>query len=234
LSGRRRRLSRVLIACLKLLLIVFTLSLLPVVYLRWFDPPSSAFILQYIWREQRSALRHEWVPADELSPHLQLAVIAAEDQRFPFHHGFDFDAIRAALEEQQTGGRLRGASTLTQQTAKNLFLWRDKSLFRKGIEAYFTVLIEAVLDKPRILEVYLNIAEFGSGVYGAEAASLVNFGRSATTLGPDEACLLAAVLPNPTRVSAAEPSRHVRQRQRWICRQMQQLGGLDYLENLRR
>lgn len=173
--------------------------------------------------------RHFWVSSKNISPQMKLAVIAAEDQLFTSHWGFDFKSLKQAIEENMQGGRLRGASTLTQQTAKNLYLWGDKSLFRKAIEAYLTILIELLWDKQRILEVYLNIIEFGPGIYGVEAASREYFRKNAAQLSSAEAALLAAVLPNPYRLRVDKPSDYVRKRSQWI---KQQMGSLS-LENLR-
>lgn len=210
---------------------------LPVLLLRWIDPFTSAFML----RERIAAsaqgdaqyrFRHEWVDFERISPHAAVAVIAAEDQRFAWHAGFDIDSIRQAMEENERGGRLRGASTISQQVAKNLFLWPGRSYLRKGLEAWFTVLIELIWPKKRILEVYLNVAEFGRGVYGVEAAAQTYFGRSAAKLTRHEAALLAAVLPNPKRMRVDRPSRYVISRQQWILDQMQGLGGTAYLAQL--
>ncbi|MGE0862163.1 MAG: monofunctional biosynthetic peptidoglycan transglycosylase, partial [Gammaproteobacteria bacterium] len=155
-----------------------------------------------------------------------------EDQKFPRHRGFDVAAMRAAYREHQQGARLRGASTITQQLAKNLFLWSGRSWARKGLEAWFTVLLEMLLDKRRILELYVNLVEFGPGTYGAEAASRRFFGHGATTLRAEEAALLAAVLPSPRSYDAAAPGSYVRARQRWILAQMRQLGGARLLQTL--
>src|SRR5690606_3150412 len=158
--------------------------------------------------------------------------IASEDQRFAQHHGFDLEAIRDAAERNARGGRLRGASTISQQTAKNLFLWGGRSWVRKGLEAWYTLLIEALWPKQRILEVYVNIAEFGDGVYGAQAASQRFFGKDASALTAAEAARLAAVLPSPRRYSAANPGPYVQRRTGQIQRQMRQIGGSGYLERL--
>ena len=163
-------------------------------------------------------------------PSMAVAVVAAEDQNFSSHHGFDWDAIQRAMDYDENGNRLRGASTLTQQTAKNLFLWPDRNWLRKGFEAYFTVLLEALWGKRRILETYLNIVEFGEGIYGVEAASQRYFHKSAVRLTPEDAALLAAVLPNPHRLKANAPSAYVRERQQWILRQMRQLGGVSFVQ----
>ncbi|KTR49831.1 peptidoglycan transglycosylase [Pantoea ananatis] len=170
----------------------------------------------------------DWVGADEISPWMKLAVIASEDQHFPDHWGFDVAAIRSVLDDSDS--RMRGASTLSQQTAKNLFLWDGRSWVRKGLEAGLTVGLETVWTKRRILTVYLNIAEFGKGTFGVEAASRRFFHKPASRLTLSEAALLAAVLPNPLRFRADAPSGYVRQRQQWILRQMRQLGGEGFLQ----
>ncbi|MHA6634666.1 monofunctional biosynthetic peptidoglycan transglycosylase [Citrobacter farmeri] len=172
----------------------------------------------------------DWVSMDEISPWMGLAVIAAEDQTFPDHWGFDVAAIEKALSHNERNeNRIRGASTLSQQTVKNLFLWEGRSWLRKGLEAGLTVGVETVWSKKRILTVYLNIAEFGEGVFGVEAAAQRYFGKPASRLTQSEAALLAAVLPNPLRFKAAAPSVYVRSRQAWILRQMRQLGGESFM-----
>ncbi|ERK15200.1 Monofunctional biosynthetic peptidoglycan transglycosylase [Pantoea sp. AS-PWVM4] len=170
----------------------------------------------------------DWVSMDEISPWMALAVIASEDQKFPEHWGFDVAAIQSVLDNEGDE-RMRGASTLSQQTAKNLFLWDGRSWVRKGLEAGLTVGIETVWTKRRILTVYLNIAEFGNGVFGVEEASQRYFHKPASRLTMAEAALLAAVLPNPIRFRADAPSGYIRQRQQWIMRQMRQLGGEGFL-----
>lgn len=172
----------------------------------------------------------DWVSMDEISPWMGLAVIAAEDQTFPDHWGFDVAAIEKALSHNERNeNRIRGASTLSQQTVKNLFLWDGRSWLRKGLEAGLTVGVETVWSKKRILTVYLNIAEFGDGIFGVEAAAQRYFGKPASRLTQSEAALLAAVLPNPLRFKAAAPSGYVRSRQAWILRQMRQLGGESFM-----
>ena len=219
---------------LVLFLLGFLGTVLPVLLLRFVDPPTTAFMLARQW-EARSAgdadfrLAQRWQPLTHISPQLGLAVVASEDQKFPQHHGFDVDAIEDAIETRKDGGRLRGASTLTQQLAKNLFLWSGRSLVRKGMEAWFTLLIEATWPKQRILEVYLNVVEFGDGVYGAEAAAQRFFGKPASELTAAESALLAATLPNPRGYHADKPGPYLRERQAWILRQMRQLGGPGYL-----
>ncbi|AWV25185.1 monofunctional biosynthetic peptidoglycan transglycosylase [Citrobacter sp. Cpo148] len=172
----------------------------------------------------------DWVSMDEISPWMGLAVIAAEDQKFPDHWGFDVTAIEKALaHNERNENRIRGASTLSQQTAKNLFLWDGRSWVRKGLEAGLTLGMETVWSKKRILTVYLNIAEFGDGIFGVEAAAQRYFHKSASRLSLSEAALLAAVLPNPLRFKANAPSGYVRNRQAWIMRQMRQLGGESFM-----
>ncbi|MFC4727701.1 monofunctional biosynthetic peptidoglycan transglycosylase [Coralloluteibacterium thermophilus] len=210
------------------------LSILQVLALRWIDPPTSAYMLARLAAPPPAAgqprVDFRWVPLEAVAPALPLAVVAAEDQRFPDHRGFDLDAIRAALDSNEDGGALRGASTISQQVARNLYLWSGRSWLRKGLEAWYTFLIEALWPKRRILEVYVNIAEFGDGIYGAEAAAQRYFGKSAAALGEGEAARLAAVLPSPRRWSVEAPGPYVQRRTAWIQRQMRQLGGPAYLD----
>lgn len=173
--------------------------------------------------------RSHWVSMSEISPWMPLAVIAGEDQKFPEHWGFDFAAVQSVLDSRQRG-EMRGASTLSQQTAKNMFLWDGRSWLRKGLEAGLTVGLETLWGKKRILTVYLNIAEFGPGIFGVEMASETYFHKHASQLTAQEAALLAAVLPNPIIYHASAPSAYVRGRQQWISRQMEQLGGTGFLE----
>lgn len=177
-------------------------------------------------------IEHQWRAREALSDHAKLAVIAAEDQRFPMHRGFDVDEMRRAWEASRNGNRLRGASTISQQTAKNLFLWTGRSWLRKGLEAWFTLLIETLWPKERILEVYLNIVEWDHGVFGLEAAAQHYFGVSADQLTAHQASRLAAILPNPRGWDAARPGPHVERRSAWIRQQMNNLGGIAYLERL--
>ena len=211
------------------------LSLGAVLALRYVAPISSSFMI----REGTAAwfdadprpwqLRYQWRSVRDISPQLAIAVVASEDQRFPIHRGFDVRAIRKALAEAEDGGRVRGASTISQQVAKNLFLWSGRSFVRKGLEAWFTVLIEWLWPKQRILEVYLNIAQFGRGIYGAQAASSVFFQKDARALDAGDAALLAAVLPNPVRLRADRPSDYVQRRQHEIQEQVRTLGGPAWL-----
>ena len=198
---------------------------------RWVPPPASAVMLLRALSED-GHYEYQWTPLAEIAPGAALAVVAAEDQKFPHHQGFDFTAIEDAMNHNLKGGRVRGASTISQQVAKNLFLWEGRTWLRKGLEAWFTLLIEAMWPKRRILEVYLNIAEMGNRVYGVQAASERFFGIPPADLTDQQAALLAAVLPNPRRFRSDAPSYYVRQRQRWILRQMQQLGGPSYLKGI--
>jgi monofunctional biosynthetic peptidoglycan transglycosylase len=209
------------------------LTVLAVAILRFVHPLTSAFMIErrisaLVSGPRDFALQYRWTPWDQVSKQLPIALVAAEDQKFPFHHGFDIDAIQDAIEDAEEGDRLRGASTISQQVAKNLFLWNGRSFVRKGLEAYFTVLIETLWPKRRILEVYLNIAEFGDGIYGASAASERFFHKTPAQLDAHESALLAAVLPNPRRYRI-DRSGYVQQRAAWIERQAAQLGGPAYL-----
>ena len=215
--------------CLLTLLLFVVTSFALVGALRYLNPPTTAFIMAWQWDSGRRA-HQQWQPLSQISPHLQLAVISSEDQKFPHHFGFDFDSIQKALSERK--GRPRGASTITQQVAKNLFLWNGRSYVRKLLEAWFTLMIECLWPKQRILEYYLNIAEFGTGVYGAQAAAQTFYGRPARQLTPWQAGLLAAVLPNPKRMSAANPSDYVENRAQEIMAAGRQLGGTNYLNQL--
>jgi monofunctional biosynthetic peptidoglycan transglycosylase len=219
-------------------LAAIALSAGPVLCARYVDPPTSAYIVQSraaaLLGGELLHVERRWTDLAQVSPWMALAVVAAEDQKFPAHHGFDLEAIGDAIEEGGDGGRLRGASTISQQVAKNLFLWPGRSFVRKGLEAWLTAWIELLWPKRRILEVYLNVAEFGPGVFGAEAASRRFFGKPASALQPGEAALLAAVLPSPRRLRADAPSPYVAQRAEQILRQMDRLGP-GYLEaSLRR
>ncbi|MCF7222532.1 monofunctional biosynthetic peptidoglycan transglycosylase [Marilutibacter chinensis] len=234
---RRSRLRRLVRWLLALPVLALLASVLQVGVLRFVDPPFSAFMLarQFeAWGDGDWSFRVacDWRDLDEISAQLPLAVIASEDQRFPQHRGFDLKAIEKAIESNERGGRMRGGSTISQQTAKNLFLWSGRSWVRKGIEAWYTVLIEAMWPKTRIIEVYVNVAEFGDGVYGAQAAAVRYFGVDAARLSPAQAARLAAVLPSPRRYSAARPGPYVQRRTHAIQRQMRNLGGPAFLETL--
>jgi len=219
------------------ILAALVLTALPVLLLRVAHPYTSAFMLRAHLESgaaHAAPVRYEWVDYARISPQAALAVIASEDQQFPFHHGFDMGSIRAAEINNEEGGRLRGASTISQQLAKNLFLWPGRSYSRKALEAWFTLLLEMLLPKERILELYLNVVQFGSGIYGVEAAAREFFHSSAERLTPSEAALLAAVLPNPERLHAERPSRYVVERRDWILGQMRTLAGADYLNLIAR
>lgn len=211
-------------AAVVLLLVLLLLSVAAVLPLRWWNPPTTSFILR-----DPHPVEQQWVGAGQLSSWLAISVVAAEDQLFPRHHGFDTGSLRKAWDDHRSGRRTRGASTISQQVAKNLFLWSGQSMLRKGMEAWLTVHIELLWPKQRILEVYLNVAEFGPGVYGAEAASRRYFGKSAAALTAQEAALLAAVLPSPKRFRVDAPTPYLRKRAAWIAGQTAQLGGPAYL-----
>ncbi len=181
--------------------------------------------------ETEYRLQYSWVDLANIAPDAALAVVAAEDQLFNRHFGFDLEAMEQAMRDNEAGKRIRGGSTLSQQTAKNLFLYPAQSYVRKALEAYLTLLLELILPKQRILEIYLNIAQFGRGIYGVEAASQAFFAKPAARLTTTEAALLAAVLPNPVRLQVEHPSPYVFKRQAWILRQMRQLGGVGYVQD---
>lgn len=208
----------------RIVLLFFGSTILFVLLLRWcpvyITPLMLIRCVQQVSRGEEIRLRHHWVPIEEMSPHLPVAVMASEDQRFLEHHGFDFKEIDNALKERSEGKRQRGASTISQQTAKNVFLWNGGSWFRKGLEAYFTALIELMWSKERIMEVYLNSIEMGDGIYGAEAVSQLHFGYPATELTKANCALIAATLPNPLKYSSKDPSSYVLRRQTWVLRQM--------------
>ena len=234
---RKGRLGRLLRVAGLAILAWAAVTVLSVVALRWIDPPFTAFMIAdrigaLVTRPPGYDFDYEWRDWEHISRYAAIAVVAAEDQRFPEHRGFDFKQIDKALADRERGRRVRGASTISQQVAKNLFLWRGQSWFRKGIEAGITVLIEAAWSKQRILEVYLNIAQFGRGTYGVQAASRRFFRKDAARLTQAEAALLAAVLPAPTRFKVDAPSNYVRRRQAWIQRQMASLGGSAYISNM--
>lgn len=198
--------------------------------LRWAPPPTSAFML--FNDSSKTPNQYRWISYERISRHMPIAVVAAEDQKFPQHWGFDFEAIGKAMDENKWRARPRGASTISQQVAKNLFLWSGRSYVRKGLEAYFTMIIELLWPKRRILEVYLNIAQFGPGIFGVEAAGYAYFNKPASQLHKSEAALLAAVLPNPRKLKAARPSEYVRVRATQIEQQMERLGGPAYLKDM--
>jgi len=207
------------------------LSFLLVLPLRWFDPATSMVMLAD--DSGRDPLLFDWQRLEQISDAAMLAVVAAEDQRFADHVGIDFKSISDSLADSGRQGGLRGASTISQQVTKNLFLWHGRSYLRKGIEAYLTLVVELCLPKRRILEIYLNIVELGPGVYGFPAAARYFFGKPAAALTDPEAALLAAVLPNPKRLKVADPSPYVRERRAWILREMARLRRESWLYRLR-
>lgn len=209
-----------------LLWCVLLLLVLVLLVFRFAPIPTTAFMLQSDY-----PVKQTWISIDKLPSHMPLAVVASEDQRFPDHFGVDFAAISKALSQYDEGDGLRGASTITQQTAKNLFLWSGRSFIRKGLEAGLAVGLETLWGKKRILEVYLNVAEFGKGIYGVEAASQQYFGRSASKLTMNQAARLAVLLPSPRTRSPNNLTYYLRQRVDWVEVQMQQLGP-DYLKSI--
>jgi monofunctional biosynthetic peptidoglycan transglycosylase len=215
------------------------LSVVVVLTLRWVNPPTSAFMLAARVNaasegDRNYRTEYQWVDLENISPHAAIAVVASEDQQFPFHAGFDLNSIRESVRASEKGKKkhMRGASTISQQVAKNLFLWNGYSFIRKGLEAYLTVIMELTWPKERILEVYLNIAEFGKGIYGVQAASERFFHKPASRLSSSEAATLAAVLPNPIKMHAERPSAYVSERREQILAQMRALGGASYLQAL--
>ena len=231
---RRRRWWRWLLA---LPLLFVAASVLQVATLRFIDPPFSAFMLSRqleAFGEGDGSFRiaYDWRDLDEISPNVPLALVASEDQNFAEHFGFDLKAIEKARKNNARGRKVRGGSTISQQTAKNLFLWSGRSYVRKGIEAWYTLLIEALWPKHRIIEVYANIAEFGDGVYGAQAAARTFYRKDASRLGAAEGARMAAVLPSPRRYSIAKPGPYVQRRTQAIQRQMRSIGGPAYLERI--
>lgn len=220
---------------------VLLLTVAQVAVLRFVDPPFSSFMAirqAAAWQagEMDFRIAYDWRDLDDMAPSLPVALIAAEDQNFATHSGFDLDAIEQARERNARGGRMRGGSTISQQVAKNLFLWQGSGTasrwVRKGLETWYTALVELLWPKRRILEVYANVAEFGDGVYGAQAAARTFFGRDASALAQAQSARLAAVLPSPKRYSAAQPGPYVQRRTRAIERNMRQIGGTAYVEQL--
>lgn len=207
------------------LFILFSLFL--VLLFKWVPVPFTPLMAIRYFERPEEEINHNWVAKEKIPRHLQLAVIASEDQNFVSHNGFDFEAIEKAIEDNRQGKRIRGASTISQQTAKNVFLWPGRTWLRKGLETYFTFLIETFWSKERILEVYLNSIEMGSGVYGAEAAAQYWFHKSVGNLSIAEAAAIAAILPNPRKYKANPASNYIQQRKNWIMRQMQNYGAFN-------
>lgn len=215
----------------KWLFYAFIASIVCTILLRfipvYFTPLMLIRSVQQAVDEKREVrIQKDWEPIENISPNMANAVIAAEDQLFFTHYGFDFKAMQKAMQKNKKGKKIKGASTISQQTAKNVFLFPARTYFRKALEAYFTLLIEIFWSKERILEVYMNVVELGDGIYGVEAASQYYFKHSAKTLSQAEAALLAAVLPGPLKYKVNAPSGYIKKRQNWILRQMNNLGNV--------
>lgn len=216
----------------KSLLWFFAISIGLVIIFKWVPIPATPLMfirtVQQISNGEDVVWKHDWEPIENISKNLQLAVICSEDQNFLNHHGFDMKAIEKAIEYNKKGKKTRGASTISQQTAKNVFLWPHRSWLRKGLEAYFTFLIELIWSKERIMEVYLNSVEMGNGIYGAEAAAQYWFNRPAANLRLQEATAIAAILPSPLRYRARPATNYIQRRKNWITRQIHFFGPLNY------
>jgi len=217
----------------KIALWFFIISIGLTVIYRFVPIPVTPLMVIRLWEQawdekKEVRLYKDWVSMDKISKHMPQAVYGAEDQKFLEHNGFDWKAMEEAWEKNKKGKRIKGASTISQQTAKNVFLWQSRNLVRKGLEAYFTFLIETIWSKERIMEVYLNVIEMGPGIYGIEAASQTFYNRPASKLTRQQAAMIAAVLPNPIRWSPAKPTGYIRGRQSWILRQMNNLAPLGY------
>ena len=210
-----------------------TISIVSVVIYRWVPVPITPLMIirdfEQLGSNKGIVMKHDWVPLEDISPKLQLAVVCSEDQNYLNHFGFDVGAIKKAMKENEKGKRIRGASTITQQTAKNVFLWQGRSYIRKAFEVWFTLLIEVFWSKERIMEVYLNSIEMGNGIYGAESAAQFWFHKSAKKLSKDEASAIAAILPNPLHLKASPSNSYISKRKAWIQQQMNFWGNqLDY------
>jgi len=229
----RKILGRIWTIVWKTCVAFFVLSIASVIVFRWIPVPITPLMvirnIEQLGDGKGLMMEHDWVALEEISPKLQLAVVCSEDQNYLKHFGVDWGAIQKAMKENEKGKRVRGGSTITQQTAKNVFLWQGRSYLRKGLELWFTLLIEVFWSKERIMEVYLNSIEMGNGIYGAEAASQHWFHKSAKKLTKDEAAAIAAILPNPIRYKANPASSYISQRKAWIKQQMNFWGNtLDY------
>lgn len=235
LSKKSKPIRKKILKWLKYAVLLFFGSTLFFVLLyRFVNPPVTPLmvsrVIGQIIHGEKVKMSKQWVSLDKISPDLQLAVVASEDNLFLEHHGFDFNAIdkAQAYNERKKGKKVHGASTISQQTAKNVFLWSGRSWVRKGFEVYFTVMIEFVWPKKRIMEVYLNVIEMGDGIYGAEMASESYFNKPAAKLTRSEAALIAAILPNPRKWSPAHPTGYLQSRQDWILWNMGNIGSLKY------
>lgn len=225
--------TKILRILLRIVIIFLVLSIGTTLLYKWLPVPVTPLMLIRCVEQKADGksmvLKHDWVSLEEISPKLQLAVVCSEDQNYLNHFGFDFKAIEKAMESNAEGKKIRGASTISQQTAKNVFLWPGRSYIRKGFEVYFTLLIEVFWSKERIMEVYLNSIEMGKGIYGAEAAAKYWFKKSASKLSKDESAAIAAILPNPLKYVANPPSSYIVKRKEWIKKQMSFWGNqLDY------
>lgn len=229
-----KKFKRLLIRSLLILVLTCVgISLLMVIPFRWLNPPVTMVIAdRWLASKDEFYLHQDWLVWDKLPKQAALAIVTSEDQRFPLHKGFDVDAIVKAVKEANRNGQLRGASTISQQVAKNMYLWTGRSWLRKGLEVWFTLLIELTWGKQRILEVYMNIAEWGNGVFGIEAASRYHFGKSASQLTPMQSALLASSLPSPLKYDPARPAQHLVDRARWNLEQQRKLGGTQWLSPL--
>lgn len=210
----------------KIFIILFIAQLLYIILLRWVNPPVTTTMIASwfsLWGTDKS-FKRDYVSMDEISPYAKLAVLASEDQLFPDHNGFDFKSIEKAMKHNQKSKKIRGASTISQQVAKNVFLWQGGGWFRKGLEVYFTFMIEKIWGKKRILSVYLNVAEMGEGIFGIEAAAQAYYHKPAASLNREEAAMIAACLPNPVKYTVVPPARITSWRQRRILTQMRFLG----------
>lgn len=210
---------------LRIVLVLFLLSIVSTIFFRFVPVPVTPLMIQRYFEMEDGKIDKHWIPLDEMSHNMPLAVVTAEDQKFEEHFGFDLDAIEKAVKynEKHKGKKVKGASTISQQTAKNVFLWPGRSWVRKGLEVYFTFLIEILWSKERIMEVYLNVIEMGPGVYGAEAAAQYYFHKNAAKLTKSEAASIAAILPNPIRWSASKPTPYIVKKRNWILRHMGQM-----------
>ncbi len=222
-----------MLGCLKriikwVVVVFFGSTILAVIAYRfipvYITPLMVIRVVEQVKNGERPRLCHKWVPLKKISPYMPIAVMASEDQRFLLHHGFDYQAIEQAVAYNKKNSKVRGASTISQQTAKNVFLWPKRSWIRKGLEAYFTLLIELMWSKQRIMEVYLNSIETGQGIYGVQAVAKEHFAKNAIDLFRSECALIAATLPNPLKFNSAMPSAYLLKRQKWIERQMKSIG----------
>ncbi|MEO5789474.1 monofunctional biosynthetic peptidoglycan transglycosylase [Gelidibacter sp.] len=212
----------------KLILWLLAIPIIAVIIFKWVPVPATPLMVIRYFEQKETVWKHDWVSIDEISKNLQLAVICSEDQNFLKHNGFDMKAIEKALDYNQKGKKVRGASTISQQTAKNVFLWPHRSWLRKGLETYVTFLIELIWSKERIMEVYLNSIEMGNGIYGAESASQYWFKKPASKLSKSEAAAIAAILPRPLKYRANPPTAYIANRKLWIMKQMSFFGPLNY------